>query len=484
VRALPSSWANATIGEVTEYLSRGKSPKYTDRSTLPVINQRSIRWFGIQDEHLKYVHESQIPEWTSERYIRDGDILWNSTGTGTIGRACLVRGEDLTPRKVVDSHVTIIRVQPEVVDPRYLFAWIRGPEVQGTIEDLASGSTNQIELNRSTIQAMRVPVAPLNEQRRISNKLDSVLDRVEQCRERLDRVPQILKKFREAVLEAAVSGVLTEEWRTASTDVPSAVDQGSMDPSAVAIDEPFSIPESWRWMRLASVTTNHDNKRVPVRASERAKRRGAYPYYGAFGVIDTIDAFLYDGTYLLVAEDGKNLESRDRPIAVVASGQFWVNNHAHVIREANGANLSYLHHYLNSKALDLQPHLTGIDQVKLTRGALDEIPVPVPPEPEAEEIVRRIDELFALANGLERRFEAAVSRVTRLVPSVLAKAFRGELVPQDPNDESVEEMLERIRAAKNNGSGGSAAANAGKRGRRSGRSRKPGGGRRLRASSA
>ena len=131
MRALPSSWANATTGEVTEYLSRGKSPKYTDRSTLTVVNQRSIRWFGIQVEHLKYVHEGQIPEWTPERYIRDGDILWNSTGTGTIGRACLVREKDLNPPKVVDSHVTIVRVQPEVVDPRYLFAWIRWAGISG-----------------------------------------------------------------------------------------------------------------------------------------------------------------------------------------------------------------------------------------------------------------------------------------------------------------------------------------------------------------
>ncbi|HEY5139625.1 MAG TPA: hypothetical protein VIJ25_09980, partial [Methylococcales bacterium] len=87
---LPDGWEIATIAEVTDYISRGKSPKYTDLSSLPVVNQKAIRWFGIQKEHLKYVHPDQFDSWAPERYIQEGDILWNSTGTGTIGRACLV----------------------------------------------------------------------------------------------------------------------------------------------------------------------------------------------------------------------------------------------------------------------------------------------------------------------------------------------------------------------------------------------------------
>lgn len=118
---VPRNWALATFVDVTTYISRGKSPKYAAYSSLPVVNQKAIRWIGIQNEHLKYVHPDQIEQWASELYIQEGDLLWNSTGTGTIGRACLVSNLDLEPPKVIDSHVTVIRTNREIVYPRYLY---------------------------------------------------------------------------------------------------------------------------------------------------------------------------------------------------------------------------------------------------------------------------------------------------------------------------------------------------------------------------
>ncbi|MDA8587288.1 hypothetical protein N9L47_13685, partial [Rhodobacteraceae bacterium] len=112
---LPKSWTTSEIGEVAEYVQRGKSPKYAVQSDLPVINQKCVRWWGVDVEHLKYIHPDQIPSWDEVRYLRRGDILWNSTGTGTIGRACVYRGE--LKQAVVDSHVTIIRTNPEIADP-------------------------------------------------------------------------------------------------------------------------------------------------------------------------------------------------------------------------------------------------------------------------------------------------------------------------------------------------------------------------------
>ena len=129
----PPGWVTATLADVTEYISRGKSPKYTHHSSLPVVNQRAIRWFGIQQEHLKYIDPAQFDLWTPERFIRIGDILWNSTGTGTIGRACLVTQRDVEPPKVVDSHVTIVRPNQLAIEPRFLFFWIQSPEIQENI---------------------------------------------------------------------------------------------------------------------------------------------------------------------------------------------------------------------------------------------------------------------------------------------------------------------------------------------------------------
>jgi len=109
MRELPRGWVNAEIGEVPDYLQRGKSPQYTTQSDLPVINQKCVGWWGIDETNLKYVHPDQWESWTEERFLRNGDILWNSTGTGTIGRAAIFRGLQNTHRAVVDSQ----RCQPK-----------------------------------------------------------------------------------------------------------------------------------------------------------------------------------------------------------------------------------------------------------------------------------------------------------------------------------------------------------------------------------
>lgn len=133
------------------------------------------------------------------------------------------------------------------------------------------------------------------------------------------------------------------------------------------------LPEGWEWATLGEVTRNFDGRRVPLRSSDRAKRRGPFDYYGASGVIDHVDAFLFDGDYLLIAEDGANLATRSKPIAFRASGKFWVNNHAHVVQPVHGVELAYLQHQLN--LTDIQQSISGSAQPKLTQANLNRLPV-------------------------------------------------------------------------------------------------------------
>jgi type I restriction enzyme, S subunit len=261
-------------------------------------------------------------------------------------------------------------------------------------------------------------------------------------------MPLILKRFRQAVLAAATSGQLTEDWRSSANEFEARSDQLQCVDVIPLEYESDDTPETWYWAKLGDLVINHDNRRVPVKATDRAKRHGPYPYYGAFGIIDKIDEFLYDGDFLLIAEDGKNLESRQRPIALLANGKFWVNNHAHVLQQKDGMQLAYLNLYLNSPSLDLTLFLTGIDQVKLTRSAMDRIPVSVPSIEEQQEIIRRVETLFTFADRLEARYKMARAQVEQLTPALLAKAFCGELVPQDSNDEPAAVLLERILAAR------------------------------------
>lgn len=150
-------------------------------------------------------------------------------------------------------------------------------------------------------------------------------------------------------------------------------------------------------------------------------RSGDYPYYGSVGIIDDIDDYLYEGEHLLVSEDGKHLESRSRPIACLADGKFWVNNHAHVVRDMGIADLVFLKAFLD--AVSIKNHISGIDQIKLNRKSMDKISVPLPPRELQEEYRRRVQ---ILKSNIVK-MELAEASMRKLSASVQNYAFRGEL---------------------------------------------------------
>ena len=128
--------------------------------------------------------------------------------------------------------------------------------------------------------------------------------------------------------------------------------------------------------RFDEVTINYDKRRVPLSGAQREKRQGKYRYYGAQGVIDHIDDFIFDGTYLLIAEDGENLKSKKQNIAQVVDGQFWVNNHAHIVQGNELCDTRYLCYLLNS--MDLSGYITGSAQPKLCQSNLNAITLFLP----------------------------------------------------------------------------------------------------------
>lgn len=157
--------------------------------------------------------------------------------------------------------------------------------------------------------------------------------------------------------------------------------------------EGTELPRGWCWAKLGEVTENFDGDRIPLKEQDRATRNGPYPYYGAWGPIDCIDAFLFDGDYILIAEDGANLLSRTKPIAFSASGRFWVNNHAHVVRPTECLLPRFLELHFN--VIDLQQYVTGSAQPKLTQAAMNRLPIALPPLNEQRGIVAKLDDLLA-----------------------------------------------------------------------------------------
>ena len=180
---------------------------------------------------------------------------------------------------------------------------------------------------------------------------------------------------------------------------------------------PFQIPKEWVWTYFGQITFNRDGTRIPIEKAERATRHGAYDYYGASGVIDTIDDYLFDKPLLLIGEDGANLVNRSTPIAFIAHGKYWVNNHAHVLDGISLEFLRYLEIYINS--IDLKPYLTGMAQPKMNQAKMNSIPVPLPPLAEQHRIVAMVDALMALCDALESRLKERAGVQERLAGAVV-----------------------------------------------------------------
>ena len=161
----------------------------------------------------------------------------------------------------------------------------------------------------------------------------------------------------------------------------------------------------WRERPLAELTDNFDGARVPVKGVDR--RSGPYPYYGASGVVDHVDSYLFDGEYLLIAEDGENLRTRNTPVAFLAKGKFWVNNHAHVVRGNSEADTRFLMYALS--CADISGYLTGSTMPKLTQGNLSRIPLLTPPLPEQRAIAHilgTLDDKIELNQRMSETLEA------------------------------------------------------------------------------
>ena len=171
----------------------------------------------------------------------------------------------------------------------------------------------------------------------------------------------------------------------------------------------------WKEFVLEDFATIHNETRIPLSKMDRSKRQGKYPYYGASGIIDYLDDYLFDGEYVLISEDGENLKSRQTPIAFKANGQFWVNNHAHIVKgKKDFHNNLIIYYFIN---LDLNPFITGAVQPKLNKKNLLSIPIMLPADEEEQkaiaEVLSSLDDKIDLLHRQNKTLEQMAETLFR-----------------------------------------------------------------------
>lgn len=442
---LPPFWIKTNFDSICLYIQRGKSPKYAQvKNTFPVINQKSIRWNGIEEEHLKFIDESQWDKWEETRFICDGDILWNSTGTGTIGRACFIDKIQVKKAKVVDSHVTIVR-PINLIDSKFVFYWVMHPSVQSAINDLYTGTTNQVELSKTMVQKMIIPLPTKNEQQIITKRLDNLLTQVDNLKTRLDTIPEILKQFKQSVLNSSIEGKLTQSLsksgKIALYKLTDKIGSGSTPRGGQNVYKTSGIP------LIRSMNIHFDYIKYDELAfidEEQAKK------------LSNVEVYEND---VLLNITGASIGRVN--IATKALHGARVNQHVAIIRCVLN---KLLPHYLKIvlRSPETQKWINnenyGATRQALTKKMIEDFKINVPSLAEQAEIVRRVEELFAFADKIEQQVKLAQNKVNNLTQAILAKAFRGELTKdwraQHPElisgEHSAQALLEKIQQAKSN----------------------------------
>lgn len=435
---LPINWTSAPLADLTSKVGSGATPLGGERAYksagTPLIRSMNVVFFGFKRDGLAYLDDTQAAALDGAT-VAASDILLNITGA-SIGRVT-VAPTDLHGARV-NQHVCIVRPK-RGLDYRYLNAFLSSPKVQAMIWADNAGTTRQA-LTKQQILGFEVPLAPLAEQKRIADKLDTVLTRVDAVNTRLARVAPLLKRFRQSVLAAATSGRLTEDWRESrllapwgATEVQNVAHVGTGS-TPLRSNPEFFAEFGTPWVTSSATGTEFVTGAIEfvTPAAIAAHRLKVYP----------------PGTLLVAMYGEGKTRGQVAELAIPAT----INQAcAAVVVDERRMLKGFLKLALQANYLQMRVLAEGGNQPNLNLSKVKTFPLPEPSLEEQSEIVRRVQTLFAFADRLEARLAQAQTAATRLTHALLAKAFRGELVPQDPNDEPAAELLRRLQAQRATG---------------------------------
>lgn len=391
IASLPHGWNYQAIGDIA-FIKGGKrvpkGKKLTDVKTeYPYIRVTDFSDDGtIDTTKIQYITEDIYNE--IKNYTITCKDLYISIA-GTIGKTGIIPKE-LDGANLTENAVKLVYKIQEI-DNKFVYLFT----LSNFFKEQAGLATKVVAMPKlaiSRLSEIKIPLPPLEEQGRIVGVLDGLFGKIDTS-----------------------IALLDESIASASSLLPS------------ALNEVFEeLGEKWEKKFLNQVTINHDGKRIPIKEDKRIKNINGYPYYGASGIVDYVDDYIFDGEYLLISEDGANLVIRKTPIAFIASGKFWVNNHAHIVQAIQEITSNkYLEYFFAH--VDISLYITGAAQPKLSQKKLFEIPIIIPPLDIQTQTVAYLDALHVKADALKKAQEKKKEALLALKASLLESAFKGEL---------------------------------------------------------
>jgi type I restriction enzyme, S subunit len=342
---------------------------------------------------VRHIAEEDYSAWTKRVTPEPGDIVF--TYEATLNRYAIIPDGF---RGCLGRRTALIRPNPAAVNPRFLFFYFFSEDWRKTIgQNVLSGATvDRIPITRFPTFPVTLP------DRAVQDRIASILSAYDDLIENNTRRIKLLEDMTQMIYR---------EWFV-NFRFP------GHDKVQMVESELGPLPEGWEVGSIGTTSLNFDSKRKPLSSMERVKIPGPYPYYGAARVFDFINNYLFDGRYLLFAEDGSVITDDRRPVLQLTNGKFWPNNHTHVLKGRSPISTYYL--YLSMRQVDISGYITGAAQPKITQANLNRIPVLVPPH----ELLNKFDflttPLLDLVGVIEKQQRTLLTTRDLLLPKLVS----------------------------------------------------------------
>lgn len=433
--SLPTNWTEALLSDIVFFQEGpGLRTFQMGESGMPFLNIRTFNDDETLDKSkCKFVKLDQFENKYEHFLLNEGDIVVSSSGT--LGKAIVIRKMDL-PVMLNTSVIRFRVLSEQIMAQTFLKYFLKSDYFYQQIQEQKTGMAID-NYGPSHLQLMRIVIPPLAEQHRIVAKLDAVMQKVEANKQRLDKIPKLLKRFRQSVLAAAVSGKLTEEWRVKN----GVVEQWGEVTLNSLCDQERGI--SYGVIKLGDTVING----VPCLRTSDVR-----PLHINTNSVKKISKSIsnnYKRTILQGNEVLVNVRGTLGGVAVVPKSMIgWnVSREIAIVPLASNVSARFIAFHIASPECQnwLSEVAKGVAYTGINLEDLRDLPIKLPRSNEQIEIVKKVDQLFSFAETLEARYIKATSMLGKLPQSILAKAFRGELVAQDPKDEPASLLIERVK---------------------------------------